>query len=155
VPVRKRNQIQKVLSKEREGVNPPNPIPNSPQAWLEEIANAYIDARETIPFGPLVGQDIKPEDLFHLAPLACLKFRGLGRSETLRKKATEAALTSYVANQENLPDVFVVPQLAFAFAYLASHFGLDLLYAEAVNPLMEYVEEHQWTLLQLTEDAEE
>lgn len=130
---------------------PPNPIPESPQAWLEEIANAYADARETISLGQLAGQDIKPEDLYHLAPVVCLKFRGLGRSAALQKQATDAALTSYVANKDKLPDVFAVPQLAFAFAYLTSHFGLDLLYAEAVNRLMEYVEEHQRALVKLTE----
>ena len=132
--------------------NPPNPIPDSPQAWLEEIANAYADAHET---ERLLGGDIKPEDLYHLAPVLCLKFRGHGRSTPLRKKATDAALSSYVVNKDNLPHVLAVPQLAFAFAYFASHFGLDLLDTETVNRLMEYVEEHQWTLLQLTEDAEE
>ncbi len=124
-----------------------NPIPESPQAWLEEIANAYADAQET---ERLLGGNIKPEDLYHLAPVVCLKFRGLGRSAALQKQATDAALTSYVANKDKLPDVFAVPQLAFAFAYLTSHFGLDLLYAEAVNRLMEYVEEHQQALLELT-----
>ena len=131
-----------------------HPMPDSPQAWLEEIAAAYRDACEAIPLGPLVGQDIKPDDLFHMAPAVCLKFRGLGQSEDLRKQATEAALSSYVVTEERRPDAFSVPQISFAFAYLASHFGLDLLDAETVNSLMEYVEDHQDLLLELTEECE-
>jgi len=124
-------------------------IPETPRAWLEEIAKAYKDARETIPFGALVGKDIKPDDLFHMAPVICLKFRGLGLTGRLRKQATEAALSSYVATEDESPEVFSTPQIAFAFAYLASHFGLDLLDADAVSTLMEYVEEHQDKLLSL------
>lgn len=67
------------------------------------------------------------------------------------KKATEAALTSYVANQERLPEVFAVPQLAFAFAYLASHFGLDLMDAAQVEEIMVFVETNQERLVEMTE----
>lgn len=124
-------------------------MPDSPEAWLEEIARAYKDAHDTIPFGALLGQDIKPDDLFHMAPVVCLKFRGLGLTKGLQKQATEAALSSYVATKDKSPEVFSTPQVAFAFAYLASHFGLGLLDADAVSALMEYVEEHQDKLLSL------
>jgi len=124
-------------------------MPDSPRAWLEEIAIAYKDAREAIPFGALVGEDIKPGDLFHMAPVICLKFRGLRLTRRLRKQATEAALSSYVATEDESPEVFSTPQIAFAFAYLASHFGLDLLDGDAVSALMEYVEEHQDKLMSL------
>ena len=124
-------------------------MPDSPRAGLEEIAKAYKDARETIPFGALAGEDITPDDLFHMAPVICLKFRGLRLTRRLRKQATEAALSSYVATEDESPEVFSTPQIAFAFAYLASHFGLDLLDADAVSALMEYVEEHQDKLLSL------
>lgn len=129
---------------------PKHPMPDSPRAWLEEIAAAYKDAREAIPFGALVGQDIKPDDLFHMAPVICLKFRGLRATGKLRKQATEAALTSYVATGDESPEAFSTPQIAFAFAYLASHFGLDLLDGDAVGVLMDYVAEHQDKLLSLT-----
>lgn len=126
-----------------------HPIPDSPRAWLEEIAKAYKDAREAIPFGALVGQDIKPDDLFHMAPAVCLKFRGLGLTSKVLKQATEAALSSYVATKDQAADIFSAPQIAFALAYLASHFGLDLLDAGTVNALMEYVEEHEDELVAL------
>jgi hypothetical protein len=37
-----------------------NKIPDSSEAWLAEIAKAYLDAIETLPFGELVGQEIEP-----------------------------------------------------------------------------------------------
>lgn len=115
------------------------PTPDAPNAWLEEIAAAYKDAAGAIPFGPLVGHDVKPEDLFTVAPLICLKFRGLGSDRKLRKKATEGALSSYVATQERSPDVFNSPQIAFAFVYMAAHFALDLLEGQEVEAIMEYM----------------
>ena len=130
-------------------MKPKHPMPDSPRAWLEEIADAYKDAREAIPFGALVGEDIKPDDLFHMAPVICLKFRGRPLTRRLRKQTTEAALSSYVATKDKSPDIFSTPQIAFAFVYLASHFGLDLLDGDAVSALMEYVEEHPDQLLTL------
>ena len=131
-------------------MKPSDPLPDSPEAWLDEIAAAYRDGQEAIPFGRLVGQEVKPEDLFHLAPLVCLKFRGIKRTRKLIQRATDAALASYVATKEQVPEVLAVPQLAFAFAYLASHFGLDLLDEQQVEAVMEYVEQNQAELLALT-----
>ena len=124
-------------------------MPDSPQAWLEEIAVAYKDAREAIPFGPLAGE-VRPKDLFHLGPCVCVKFRGVKRTKALLRKATDAALSSYVATEEELPDMFVVPQLAFAFMYLASHFGLDMLDEQQVDAVMQYVEQNAARLIALT-----
>ena len=64
------------------------PIPTSPAAWLREIAAAYADAHETIPFGPLVNVEISERDLFHLASAVCLKFRGIGAARTTLKHLT-------------------------------------------------------------------
>lgn len=44
---------------------------------LDEIWLAIDDAREAEPFGLLTGQPITDSNLFHLAPLLCMKFRGL------------------------------------------------------------------------------
>jgi hypothetical protein len=52
------------------------PLPRSLQAWLEEIVEAIADAAGTKPFGQIIGTPITDADLFHLAPLVCLKFRG-------------------------------------------------------------------------------
>ena len=115
-------------------------MPSSPRAWLAEIQAAYQDAAETIPFGPLVGTAIRHADLFHLAPHVCLRFRGIKSTPSAQKKATEAALVSYVATTSRLPGELADPRVAFAFCYLAAHFGLDLLSQEQVQDIMDWVE---------------
>jgi hypothetical protein len=120
-------------------MKPRNPVPASPEDWLIEIVAAYRDAREAVPFGPLVGQPFGQAELFHLAPAVTLKFRGLPRSNRRLGRATEAALASYVANRADSPGVFKNPHLSFAFCYLASHYGLGLVSASIVDDLMEYI----------------
>lgn len=127
-----------------------NGIPESPEAWLEEIARAYLDALETLPFGKLVGQKIEPKDLFHLGPPVCLKFRGVKRSKKNLKRATEAALSSYVATKEIVGDLFDIPQMSFAFCYLASHFGLELIEENLSTEILDFVESHLDNLIAMT-----
>jgi hypothetical protein len=87
----------------------------------------------------LAGVTITKKDLFHLAPEVCLKFRGLERSKKNVKKVTEAALSSYVATLDTAPDDMADPQMAFAFCYIASHFGMGLLTDEEATGVLEYV----------------
>ena len=56
---------------------------------LREIAAAYCDAQEAIPFGRLIGEPIAEGDLFHLAPRVALKVRGLRASLRNLKKAAD------------------------------------------------------------------
>jgi hypothetical protein len=128
----------------------PVPVPQDQLGWLREIAAAYCDAQEAIPFGRLIGEPIAEGDLFHLASRVALKFRGLRASPRNLKKATEAALVSYVANKERQPEEFADPRLAFAFCYLAGHYGLGLVEAGDVDQLMEFVEERRSDLRALT-----
>jgi len=118
---------------------PPRPVPSSPAAWLQEIALAYCDAEEAIPFAELLGDDVGGHDLFQLAPIVCLKFRGLRRTKKRLRQATEAALTSFVVSTTQTPELERHPPLAFAFCYLASHFGLDLATEAQVDEVMEYL----------------
>lgn len=123
--------------------------PASANEWLIEIAEAYKDAAEAIPFGPAAGVDITKGELFHIAPSVCIKFRDLSRSKKNIKKATEAALSSYVATEE-LPDgITNSPYLSFAFCYIASHYGLNLIQESEANEVIQYVEEHQSQLEEL------
>jgi hypothetical protein len=124
-------------------------VPTSPRAWLVEIADAFVDAAEAMPFGPLVDLDIEPADLFHLGPAVCLKLRGITATRARLKKATEAALTSYIVMQEREPEAMVTPHVAFAFCYLAAHFGLDLMNEQDVGAIMDYVVEHERQLVRL------
>ena len=117
------------------------PIPKTPKKWLTEIAAAYRDAHETLPFMPLVDVEPNEAQLFHLAPHVAIKFRGLPRSRT--KAAVDAALSSYVATKEQVPEVFDDPCLSFAFCYLASHFGLGLLRHEDVDEAMTVIERNK------------
>jgi len=130
-------------------MTPKRTIPSTPPAWLEEIAEAYCDAYETLPFGKFVGREIKPEDLFHLGPAICLKFRGIQSTRQNLKKATEAALTSYVATQEIIGEVLDIPEFSFAFTYIASHYGLGLVDEHLATTLMEYMESNLKRLVDL------
>jgi hypothetical protein len=110
-----------------------------PEEWLEEIRLAYADAREAIPFGQVVGQRFGERELFHLAPVVALKFRGLPRRANLNR-ATEAALSSYVANLGTERAVLSDPRLAFSFCYLVSHYELGLVDMAAVESVMDFLE---------------
>lgn len=128
-----------------------NKIPSSEIEWLEEISRAYLDAFEAIPFGEFVGQEIKPKDFFHLGPEVCLKFRGIRKTKSNFKKATDAALTSYVVAQEVVGDLFDIPQMSFAFSYVASHYGLGLLDEGVSTKILEYIESNLGELVRLTD----
>jgi hypothetical protein len=121
-------------------------VPGSPERWLEEIRAAYADAQEAIPFGPVVGHRFGEGELFHLAPAVALKFRNLPSHPATLKRATEAALASYVANLDGQAAVLSDPQLAFAFCYLASHYGLGLVEMATVEAVMGFVERNKGQL---------
>jgi len=118
-------------------------IPQTKTEWIEEIAEAYSDAEEAIPFGKFVGKKIEEKDFFHMAPDICLKFRGIKRTKAKLKKTTEAALSSYVATKDFIGHILDDPHISFAFCYLASHFALDLVDEQEVNEIMEYIETHR------------
>ena len=118
----------------------PSPLPGSPESWLEEIRAAYADAREAIPFGPLVGHRFGERELYQLAPEVALKFRNLPSGGSMLKRATEAALSSYVANLDDQGPMLSDPWLAFAFCYLASHYGLGLVDLETAESVMQFLE---------------
>ena len=132
-----------------------NKIPPTKQTWLEEIAKAYCDAYETLPLGKFVGQEINPEDLFHLGPTICMKYRGVKNTKRNLEKATDAALTSYVATKEIVGDLFDIPQMSFSFSYIASHYGLDLVDEILSTKLLEYIESNLKRLLDLTDKNNE
>ena len=121
-------------------------LPRTPAQWLKEIGLAITDARKTKPFGLLAGQKITEANLFHLAPLVCMKFRGLDyRDEELRRKVTEGALANYVANSD--PDgidhgLESRPLLAFAVCYVTAHFVLDLIDEQEASAALDYCEEN-------------
>ena len=118
----------------------PIPTPTTNEGWIIEIMDAYNDAKKAIPFAEKEGRVIAESDLFHFAPLVCLRFRDLVSDEECQTKARDAAIGSYIANQEagnrNLND----PVMAFSFCYITAHFGLGLLTEEQCQDVLMAVE---------------
>jgi hypothetical protein len=123
-------------------MNVRKPIPATPEQWLQEIAAAYRDAREAIPYGPVSGVELTEQELFQLAPLECLKFRGIKRTGKSQRRATDAALSSYVVNEEPRSGAMKNPVMAFSLCYIASHYGLDLIDETFSDEVLQYIERH-------------
>jgi hypothetical protein len=126
------------------------PVPKDSAAWLDEIVLACLDAAESIPFMLAPSRAKAESDLFHLGPIVCLKFRGLKPTATNLKRATDAALASYVATSDLGDRRLDRPQVAFALCYVASHFGLDLIDEEAAAEILDSLSEHADTLIRRT-----
>jgi hypothetical protein len=121
------------------------PLPRTPEGWLLEIRLAIKDARETEPFGKLIGQPVTDANLFHLAPLVCLKFRGRKLVGREADRVTETALANYVVNSD--PEgvdhgLETKPLLAFALCYVTAHLALDLVDEEQAEAILDHCEEH-------------
>jgi hypothetical protein len=115
-------------------------LPASPEEWLQDIARAYLDAKEAEPFGELTGQPISDADLFHLAPHVFIKFRNMRVSRRRRSEIVEGALASYVVTMDEgtgREELHDSPVLSFGFCYLAAHFVADLLDKTSVERVMD------------------
>jgi hypothetical protein len=117
----------------------PRPLPKTPDQWLEELLLALKDARETKPFARLTGMRLADADLFQLAPLVCLKFRGRELAGAEADRVTKGALAAYVVNAEK--GLTSNPMLAFALCYVAAHLVLDLVDERTAGEIMGYCEE--------------
>jgi hypothetical protein len=121
------------------------PIPRTPAQWLDEIWLAIKDARETEPFARLIGERIRDANLFHLAPLVCLKFRGRRLFGREADRVTETALANYVVNSDSEGidyDLAAKPLLAFAVCYVTAHLALGLADEQQAEAILNYCEEH-------------
>ncbi len=120
-------------------------VPRTAHEWLKEILLAWDDARETKPFAQITGTQLTDADLFHLAPVVCLKLRGRKVVGEEADRVTKGALANYVVN--TAPDAAVQgleskPQLGFALCYVAAHLVLDLVDEQTAAEIMGYCEEH-------------
>lgn len=121
------------------------PLPKTPEQWLKEILLALKDARETKSFAQLTGVTLIDANLFHLAPLVCLKFRGRKLTGAEADRVTRGALANYVVNTGQDAAVQGLesnPQLAFALCYVAAHLVLDLVNEQTAAEIMGCCEEH-------------
>ncbi len=121
------------------------PMPRTPAQWLKEIKVAIADAAEVAPFGPLVGTEVTDANLFHLAPLVCLKFRGKKLKGREADRVIKVALANYVANSD--PGgidhgLEQRPLMAFTLCYVAAHLALELVDEKEAEAILTYCEEH-------------
>jgi hypothetical protein len=121
------------------------PIPGAVAGWFKEITLAIADARAAEPFGQLTGQRISNVNLFHFAPLVCLKFRGRKLVGREAARVTKTALANYVVNSN--PEgtdhgLESKPLLAFAACYVTAHLALDLVDEQKAEAILNYCEEH-------------
>jgi hypothetical protein len=120
-------------------------IPRTVAGWFDEILLAIADARGAESFGELTGQPITNANLFHLAPLVCLKFRGRKLAGREADRVTKTALANYVVNSD--PDgvdhgLESKPLLALTVCYVTAHLALDLVDEEQAESILNYCEEH-------------
>jgi hypothetical protein len=120
------------------------PLPKTSAQWLKEIKLAIADAAEAAPFGPLAGTEITPANLFHLAPLVRLKFRGKKLKGREADRVIKVALANYVANSD--PEgmdhrLEQRPLTAFTLCYVAAHLALDLVDEQEAEAILTYCEE--------------
>ncbi len=106
---------------------------------MKEIRLAWKDASETKPYAHLTGITLTDADLFHLAPLICLKYRGRQQTGAEADRVLKGALAHYAANAEK--GLEGKPQLAFALCYVTAHLVLGLVDEQTAEDLMNYCEE--------------
>jgi hypothetical protein len=121
------------------------PVPSTTSGWFKEIKQAIADARGAGPLGDLIGDPTTDANLFHLAPLVCLKFRDRKLVGPVANRVTETALANYVVNSD--PDgvdhgLESKPLLAFAVCYVTAHLALDLIDEKRAEAILNYCEEH-------------
>ena len=124
---------------------PDRPLPKTPPDWLAEIRLAIADARNAKPFEWLLLRRITDANLFHLAPVVALKFRGRKLRGLEAKRVTETALANYVANPD--PDgvdrgLEQQPLLAFCLCYVTAHLAVDLIDEQEAEAILYFCEEH-------------
>jgi hypothetical protein len=120
------------------------PLPTTTSEWLEEIRLAIEDARGAGPFGDRAEVSAADANLFHLAPLVCLKFRGKKLKGREATRVTKVALANYVVNSDPggiNHGLEAKPLLAFALCYITSHLALDLVDEVQAEAILNYCEE--------------
>jgi hypothetical protein len=120
------------------------PLPRTPDEWLQEILLAWEDARDTKSVARITGTRLTDADLFHLAPVIGLKFRGRELAGAEADRVTQGALANYVVNTG--PDATVSgleskPQLAFALCYVAAHLVLGLVDKGTAAEVLDYCDQ--------------
>ena len=117
-------------------------LPITSDMWLDEILRAWNDATHAKPFGLPVGTLLTDKELFQIAPIECLKFRGRDQTGPEADRVRRVALAQYVVNDDQTAPVYHIaagsPKLTFAVCYMAAHRALDLVDEETIGRVLEY-----------------
>jgi Domain of unknown function (DUF6398) len=124
-----------------------NPIPTTNSAWIDEVRRAFADASTALPFEKLLGNNANPAFFPVLASNLCAKYRGLPFSGHEFDEAAEGTLASYEASAEYHAKSFETPEVAFAFCYVASHYGYGFISETETGRILDYLMDHADLLL--------
>ena len=124
-----------------------NPIPTTTSAWLDEVRHAFAEASKALPLKKLLGNNANPALIPFTAASLCAKYRGIPTSGRAFDQAAEATLASYEASAEYHAKSFEVPEVAFAFCYVASHFCYGLISEAEAGRILGYLIDHADVLL--------
>lgn len=105
---------------------------------------AIADACESKAISRALGEPLTDANLFHLAPLVCLKFRGRKLKGREAERVTKVALANYVVNSgpEGIDHGLEQrPLMAFTLCYVAAHLALDLLDEQQAEAILIYCED--------------
>jgi len=119
------------------------PLPRTPAQCLKEIKLAIADVAGAAPFVPFVGTEIAAANLFHLAPVVCLKFRGRKLKGREADRVIKVALANYLANSnpEGIDHGLEQrPLMAFTLCYVTAHLALDLVDEQEAEAILRYCE---------------
>ena len=93
----------------------------------------------------MIGTVVNDANLFQLAPIVCLKFRGRKLAGKEADRVTKVALANYVVNSspEGIDHgLDQKPLLSFAVCYVATHFALKLVTEKQAGEILTFYEEH-------------
>lgn len=71
-----------------------------------------------------------------------MKFRGIKRTQKSQKLVTEAALSSYVANEQVHGNTLIHSIMAFSLCYIVSHYALDLIDETESRNILDFIAQH-------------
>jgi hypothetical protein len=124
-----------------------NPIPTTNSAWLDEVRSAFADASTALPFKKLLGKNANPAFFPVIASSLCAKYRDVPTSGHEFDLAAEATLASYEASAIYHAKSFEVPEVTFAFCYVASHFCYGLISEAETGRILGYLMDRADVLL--------
>ena len=131
-----------------------SPVPRTSEAWLREVASAWNAAQKPTGLSTLTDLGVDECDRFQVAPIVCMRLRGLQGNNELLQKAVKEAFTTVEESGFTAETLEASPELVFALAYIASHVGAGLLKASTATEVVNFIEDHLDRLRRYIGDGE-